>query len=104
MEGRVTRSIGILSKLKHFFPQNIMLQLYHALVHPFFFCGKTIWGATYPSTYIKRFKFLQNRAIRAVARCHYRDEEKLYYIQFNILQIEYLLKYEIAKFVHCYIA
>ena len=70
MEGKVACSVGILSKLKHFFPQNIMLQLYYALVHPFLSYGIIIWGATYP-TYIKRLKSLQNRAIRAVARCHY---------------------------------
>ena len=99
-EGKVTRSVGILSKLKHFFPQNIMLQLYYALVHPFLYYGIIIWGATYP-IYVKRLKSLQNRAIRAVARCHYRDEVKLFYNQSKILQIDDLLKYEIAKFVHC---
>ena len=100
LEGKVARSVGILSKLKHFFPQNIMLQLYYALVHPFLFYGIIIWGATYP-TYIKRLRSLQNRAIQAVARCHYREEVKLFYNQFRILQIDDLLKHEIAKFVHC---
>ena len=100
LEGKVARSVGILSKLRHFFPQNIMLQLYYALVHPFLSYGIIIWGATYP-TYIKRLRSLQYRAIRAVARCHYREEVKLFYNQFGILQIDDLLKYEIAKFVHC---
>ena len=62
MEGKVARYVGILSKLKHFFPPNIMLQLYYALVHLFLFYDIIIWGATYP-TYIKRLKSLQNRAI-----------------------------------------
>ena len=97
-EGKVSRSVGVLSKLKHFFPQNIMLQLYYALVHPFLSYGIIVWGATYP-TYIKRLKSLQNRAIRAVARCHYRDEVKLFYKQFKILQIDDLLKYEIDLFI-----
>ena len=78
IEGKVARSVGILSKLKHFFPQNIMLQLYYALVHPFLSYGIIIWGTTCP-TYIKRLKSLQNRVIQAVARCHYRDEVKLFY-------------------------
>ena len=99
MEGKVARFIGILFKLKHFFPQNFMLQLYYALVHPFLSYGIIIWEATY-ATYIKRLKSLQNRAIRAVAKCHYRDEVKLFYNQFRILQIDDLVKYEIAKFVH----
>ena len=100
MEGKVARSVGKLSKLKHFFPQNIMLQLYYASVNPFLSYGIIIWGATYP-TYIKRLKSLQNRGIRAVARCLYRDEVKLFSNQFRILQIDDLLKDEIAKFVHC---
>ena len=78
----------------------IMLQLYYAIVHPFLYYGIIIWGATYP-IYVKRLKSLQNRAIRAVARCHYRNEVKLFYNQSKILQIDDLLKYEIAKFVHC---
>ena len=76
-----------------------MLQVYYALVHPFLSYGIIIWGATYP-TYIKTLKSLQNRPIRVVARCHYRDEVKLFHFQFMILQIDDLLKDEIAKFVH----
>ena len=34
LERRVARFIGILSKLVHAFSQNIMLQLYHAVLHP----------------------------------------------------------------------
>ena len=100
MEEKVSRLVGRLSKLKHFFPKNIMLQLYYALVHPFLSYGIIIWGAIYP-TYIKRLKSLQNQATRAVASFHYRDEVNSYYNQFKILQIDDPLKYEIAKFVHC---
>ena len=59
-------------------------------------------GATFP-TYIKRLKSVQNRAIRVVVKCHYQDKVNPYYIQFKILQIDDPIKYEIAKFVHCYI-
>ena len=50
MEGKVARSVGILSKLKHFFPQNIMLQLYYALVHPFLSYGIIFWEPLIPPT------------------------------------------------------
>ena len=49
MEEKAARSIGILLKLKPFFPQNIMVQVYYALVHTFLSYGIIIWGATYPS-------------------------------------------------------
>ena len=50
-----------------------MLQLYYGLVNPFLSYGITTWGSIYP-TYIKKLKSLRNGAIRAVARCHYRDK------------------------------
>ena len=39
MEGKMALSVGTLFKLKHFFPQNIILQLYYVLVHPFLSYG-----------------------------------------------------------------
>ena len=102
LEGKVARSVGILTKLKYIFSQKVMLQLYHALVYPFLSYDLIIWGSTYP-TYIKRLKSLQNQAVRAVARCHYRDDVKPYYFKFNILQLDDLFKHEIAKFVYCYL-
>ena len=100
MEEKVASSVGILPKLKHFFPQNIMQQIYYALVHPFLSYGIIIWGATY-HTYIKRLKSLQNPAIRAVARCHYRDEVNPHYNQFKILQI--LMIYQSMKLLNLFI-
>ena len=85
---------------KALFFQNNALQCYHALVHTFLSYGITIWEATYPVYVFKRLKFLQNRAIRTVARFHYRDQENPYHIHLKILQIDDLLS-KIAKFVHC---
>ena len=48
MQGKVARSVGILSNLKHFFTQNFMLQLYYALVNSFLSYAIIIWGALIP--------------------------------------------------------
>ena len=56
----------------HIIPRNIILQLYDALVHSLILYSIKIWGTIFPS-YLKRLKTLQNRAIKLVARCHYRD-------------------------------
>ena len=71
-----------------------MLQLYHALVHPLI-----LWRFTFPS-YLKRLKTLQNRAIKIVASCHYRERAHSFYRQFKLLQVDDLWKYKIGKFVH----
>ena len=34
LESKVARSIGIMCKLKHIFPEKTLLQLYDAFIHP----------------------------------------------------------------------
>ena len=99
MKGKVARSVGIINKLKQTFPQNAMLQLYYALVHPLPLYDVIIWGATY-STYAQKSKSLQNRAIRAVVGAHFRDSVNPYYLHLEILQVDDLFKVEVDKFVY----
>ena len=96
-------SVGILSKLSNFFLRSDMLQRYYALVHPFFVLWYNNLGSHLSHyTYIfKRLKSLLYQAIRAVAKCYYRDEVKTC-IHLTILQVDDLLS-EIAKFVHCFV-
>jgi hypothetical protein len=99
LESKVTRSVGILCKLKNVFPQTILLQLYYALVHSLLIYGNIIWASTYPS-YLQKLKVLQNRAVRAVSGSHYRDSISPIYAKLKILKIEDLHYYEIAKFMY----
>ena len=99
MEGKVARAVEMLNKLKQTLPQTVMLQLCYALVHPLLLYGIIIRGATYP-TYLQKLKSLQNRAIRAIVGAHFRDSVNPYYTQLKILQIDDLIKFEIAKLVY----
>ena len=41
---KVARVIGILSKLKHIFPRNILRTIYNSLIHPHLIYGLYLWG------------------------------------------------------------
>ena len=43
---KVSRSIGILFKPRHFVATKILLNIYHAIIYPFLLYGITIWGST----------------------------------------------------------
>ena len=92
----------------HIFVQKIILQLYHALVSPLRLYGLVsplrLYGIIIREAnylyYLKKLKTLENRAKEIFVGCHYRDDANLFSNQFEILEIEDLWKFEIARFVH----
>ena len=58
---KIRRGTGILSRLRHFVNQSVLLMLY-ALIYPFLIYGITVWGSTYEST-LKPVLILQKKAM-----------------------------------------
>lgn len=98
---KLSRSVGIMSKLKHLLPSKTLLQLYYTMVHPRLLYGLVVWGSTYKS-YINKLGILQNKAVRIVAGGNWSDHVTPFYKKLNILKIKDLYNYEIAKFMHKY--
>ena len=65
VELKLSRAVGIIAELKSFLPQNVLLQLYYALVHSHLLYGLSVWGSTHPS-YLAKLSTLQNKAIKIV--------------------------------------
>ena len=63
---KVARVIGIMNKLKHIFPHQILRTLYNSLIHPHLIYGLYIWGFS-----PKRLTILQKKAVRILARRPY---------------------------------
>ena len=98
IENKLSRSLAILFKLKPVLPQNALLKLYYAMVHPYLIYGLVAWGSTFPS-YIEKLNILQNKAIKLIGGGNYLDGASPYYSKLNILKLPELYKLEIAKFV-----
>ena len=62
VENKVSRSVGILSKLRFLLPSSTLLQLYYALVHPHLLYGLLLWGCTFRS-YLFKLQSFQNKAV-----------------------------------------
>ena len=99
IENKLSRSLAILFKLKPVLPQNALLKLYYAMVHPYLIYGLVAWGSTFPS-YIEKLNILQNKAVKLIGGGNYLDRATPYYSKLNILKLPDLYKLEIAKFVH----
>jgi len=46
LEIKISRSVGILSKLKYYLPEGALLKLYYSMVHSHLNYGLAIWGNT----------------------------------------------------------
>ena len=99
LESKLSRAVGIISKLKHFFPSSVLLKLYYALFHSNLLYGLLIWHNTY-STYTNKISRLQNKAIKMIANSKRTDKCAPIYEKLKILQLHDLHIYETATFMH----
>ena len=95
LESKISRSIGIMTKLIHVLPAKALCTLYYFMIHSHLLYGIAIWGTTFKS-YLKRLSSLQNRAIKQIVDCHSQSNANPCYAQLNILKLNDLYTHEIA--------
>src|SRR6218665_2483020 len=64
---KVSRNLGILSRITYLLPQHIRKNLYYTMIHPYIhvsYCN-IVWASDYPTKLLKLHS-LQNRAVRMV--------------------------------------
>ena len=62
---KLSKTVGLLAKVRHFVNSNILCLLYYSLIYPFLIYGLQVWGLTYPS-YLKSLFIIQKKAIRII--------------------------------------
>ena len=62
---KLSKTVGIFSKLRYYVNDDILIMLYYSLIYPFLTYGIQVWGFTYP-TYLKPVTTLQKRVVRIV--------------------------------------
>ena len=59
---KMSRTVGLICKLRHFLQRHTLLTIYRSLVAPYLTYGLTAWGQTYKS-YLEKLLKLQKRAL-----------------------------------------
>jgi len=96
---KLSRSIGIICKLKHIMPSKVLLNLYYTMVHPHLLHGISIWGNTH-NKHLNRLASLQNKAVKIIIGAQWQDQATPYYAQLRIRKLHELYVYEVAKLMH----
>ena len=78
---KIAKSIGILSKLRHFVQKSTLIQLYYSIIYPFLIYGVTVWGNTYQSN-VSSLITLQKKAVRIINFSSFKE-----HVQFSSLRV-----------------
>ena len=96
---KISRSLGVLCKLCHILPKSALRNLYHSMIHPHLLYGITVWGNAFDK-HLKRLATLQNKAVKLISGAQWRDHVTPSYLKLQILKLNDLYLYEVAKLMH----
>ena len=96
---KVSKSIGILYRLRRYLDTDTLINMYYAFVYPYFHYCNEIWGNAY-ATHLKRLKVLQKRAIRIISMKSQYVHTTPLFKKFNILRLSDINTYLIGQFMH----
>ncbi len=92
---KISRSLGILNKLKHFLPVKVKLLIYSSLISSHLNFGILAWGYK-----CERIVKLQKKAIRTINLSKYNAHTEPLFKSHKILKIEDILKLQELKFYY----
>ena len=89
---KVSKSIGIINKVKYIVNQDTLRQLYNTLILPYYMYCHVIW-AKCSQTNLNRLVLLQKKIVRIVTKAHFRAHTDPIFFQLKILKVQNLFTY-----------
>ena len=100
---RISRNIGIMSKLRYYLSIQQLKQIYYNLIYPYISYSILAWGSVY-NTHIQKIQVKQNHTVRLIffARTFGRETEsaKPLLNLLDLLTVDNIYRLEILKFSH----
>ena len=93
---KLSKTVGVISKLRYNVYVDILTMLYYSLIYPFLIYGVQVWGLTYP-TYLKPVTTLQKRVVRIMTFSEPMSHSEPLFRSLNLLIRSCLKKAKIHK-------
>ena len=92
---KIAKVSGILNRLKHIFPQNVLLSLYHTLIISQINYGMLLWGSD-----IRSVEKYQKKAIRNITNSHILAHTEPLLKDLGLLKVGDIFKLRLLKFYY----
>jgi len=97
---KISKACGVLAKLRHCVPVQILIDVFNALIHSYLRYGIIIWGSASKTT-LKPLETLVNKAIRIMSFAPFGNINlSQIYQDFNLLHLSNVHDLEIGKFAY----
>ena len=96
---KVSKSIGIIRRVRNLISKKCLLTLYYSLIYPYLSYCNIVWGSTF-TTSLQKIKILQNRFVRLATRSVWDATSAPLFLQLQILNIYDINKYLICLFMY----
>ena len=96
---KLSKTVGVISKLRYNVNVDILTMLYYSLIYPFLIYGVQVWGLTYP-TYLKPVTTLQKRVARIMTFSEPMSHSEPLLKSLNLLKFNDIIHTEILFFVY----
>ena len=96
---KLSKSIGILNRIKFFMPEPVMIKLYYALIQPYILYAIKSWYGC--SSYLRnKILVLQKKSVRCIFNLQYNDHTLNYYKLAKIMNINQLYELRVLIYFH----
>ena len=99
IQNKLSRSISVLSKAKHFLDHKSLHILYNSLILPYLNYCAEIWGNTFKCT-LQPLSILQKRAIRIIHNTGYRVHTNPLFLQSKTMKFTDLVHFHTAQIMY----
>ena len=94
----ISKTLGILYRVKNILPNNVLLMLYNSMIYPYLTYCNIAWGCAKP-TVLQKLILLQKRALRFITRSSYCSSTKPLFFRLGLLRLEDIHRLQIAIFM-----
>ena len=95
---KVSKTVGILYKIKHYVPRKILLNLYYSLAYPYFLYANLLWGGT-DQVHLTPLVTLQKKLIRIINDANYLAHTTPLFKKSGILKLKDLNEFILAQYI-----
>lgn len=102
VRSKVSRAIGVFSKINKYFPERTLKMIYFAIVYPHFTYGIEVWGSA-SNVHLLPLIRLQKKIIRLMTSSYFRESSAPLFDRLGILNLKQLYIFHVIFFMFKFI-